>query len=620
MSAATNKVDAKRRGLRIPIRYKMLLAASSALLIAIGLYGYLAVNLYVDDKVAYIFDSNVAAVEGMAEQTRAALDVLEKELALVALRGRSRKGANAGVDRAGIEELFKLERDMVRVQLWVPRSGGPPRLSGTHTNDAALETTELTRADLDRIRKERPIPFDAVMEGERRLYVHNSSLPPSAAVLTVAYRRADEGLIIVADILHDRLLRVLGRSEHHEAFIVDERGEVVAHPTAAWVVERRDLSTNPLVREALASGAANGVKEFTGSDGETYLGAYGRVGTGRLWAFTQIPKSVALRASQELTRRTVLFAIAVLLLAFIATIFTSRIITSPIRRLRAATETIGQGRFDVAIDVNSRDEIGDLAQAFTHMAVALKEVQGQLIQSEKLAAFGQLGAGITHEVKNPMTGIVSFAQLAQRKLDDKEKLSEFLKLIEKEALRCRDILVNFLKFARSGGARHEPIDPNELVEAAATILRHQLNIHNVRLETELGEGLPAILGSPPELQQVILNLSLNAQQAMPKGGRVTLRSRADGSDVLIDVIDEGPGIPAEIQAKIFEPFFTTKESGKGTGLGLSVSFGILQGHHGKLSVASVMGQGATFTLRIPAATDERIAAAAAAPVATTDAG
>jgi signal transduction histidine kinase len=589
-----------RGGLRISVRYKMLVAVSLALMASIGVYGYLAINVFTEDKIAYIYDSNASLVEGVAEQTRATLAVLEKELALVAHEAMAR-GRSARVRAASAEDLFRLEQDLVRLQVWVPRKGGAPALIGEFTNGAALEATGLSRSDLESSRRERPVPFEAILAGAERLHIHNASLSSGVAILTVAYVSRDRSLVLVGDLLHERLLRLVSRSELHTTYLVDDRGEVVAHPRAEWVVERRDLSSNPLVRVALSADVASGVSEYVGEDGRAQLGAFRRVGQGRLWVLAHIPKDVALQASRDLVRRTALFAAAVLLVAFIASVFFSRLVTSPIRQLRAATEAVGQGQFDIDVRVSSRDEIGDLARAFDRMTTELKQVQSQLVQSEKLAAFGQLGAGITHEVKNPMTGIVSFAQLAQRKLDDPEKLKEFLQLIEKEALRCRDILVNFLKFARSGSRELERIDVNEVVDGAARMLRHQLSIHGVRLKTELSDDVPEILGNAPELQQVILNLGINAQQAMPDGGTVTIGTTRAGGDVCITVTDTGPGIPPEIEAKVFEPFFSTKEPGEGTGLGLSVSFGIVRGHHGVLSVSSESGRGATFEIRIPAA-------------------
>jgi signal transduction histidine kinase len=582
----------------------MLAVFSAALLAAVGTYGYLAASTFTADKLAYIYDLNATMVASLTEQTRASLNVLTKAINIFADEAL-RPGSNHRVRTAAARDLFAIEQDMLRVAIYRRSEGSFRPIENPWLNRAVLESTEMTTEDLERAHKNHPVPFDAIASQPGALYVQNSSEPPSAALLSVAFKNPAGGEIIVADLKHERLLRIFGESKLQLTYLVDDRGQVVAHPDPDLVLARRDLSGNPLVKEALGTDVAKGVKEFVGEDGEPQLGAFGEVGAGRLWVLTQIPRAEALRASRELIRRTALFAIAVLLGAFIASIFFSRVLTSPIRRLRAATERVGQGQLDVQTHVRTRDEIGELARAFEQMAAALKETQGQLIQSEKMAAFGQLGAGITHEVKNPMTGIISFAQLAQRKLDDREKLAEFLELIEKEALRCRDILVNFLKFARASSRDPEPVDVNVMVDTAANMARHQLSIHNIRLKVSLADDVPHILGNGPELQQVLLNLAINAQQAMVSGGSVAMSTdrAADGSAV-IRVADTGPGIPPDIQAKIFEPFYTTKEPGEGTGLGLSVSFGIVKGHQGTLQIESTPGEGATFVITLPAAPAE----------------
>jgi two-component system, NtrC family, sensor kinase len=587
--------------LRISIRYKLLVFVALALLLAVGGYSYLAVSLYTQDKLAYIYDMNAATVAAVSEQARTTVGVIVKEMHLFARDGL-RPNASTRERAAAAKDLFGLEPDMLRLEIYVPTSArGDFKLEDSIVNKAAVDSTELSASDLRLVRKERPIPFEA-LSGDVDVVLQNSSLPPTAAIVTLVLRNPNGKELMVTDLKHDRLLRIVAKSKRYETYIVDERGEVVAHPNAAYVIEKRDVSANPLVKEAMRNAVTEGVKEFHGADGNDYIGAFGKVPRTRLWVLTQIPKAEALKATVELQHRTALFAAAVLLVAFIISIFFSRLLTSPIRRLSAATEVIGQGRFDVDVDVGSRDEIGELARAFVRMGMALKDVQGQLVQSEKMAAFGQLGAGITHEVKNPMTGIVSFAQLAQRKIDDKDKVLEFLKLIEKESLRCRDILVNFLKFARASSHDMERVNVNTLVETSATMLRHQLNINKVQLETTLGKDVPEILGNAPELQQVLLNLGINAQQAMPQGGLVKLVTERDANGhSVIKVVDNGPGIPLNIQMKIFEPFFTTKPAGQGTGLGLSVSFGIIKAHKGTLHVESTQGQGATFVIKIPAA-------------------
>jgi two-component system, NtrC family, sensor kinase len=258
------------------------------------------------------------------------------------------------------------------------------------------------------------------------------------------------------------------------------------------------------------------------------------------------------------------------------------------------------------------DDLAAAAHALSTLATQLDELRSQLVQSEKLAAFGQLGAGITHEVKNPMTALVGFAQLAQRRIDDHAKVLELLKIIESEGLRCRDLLQSFLSFARANPAAWERVDLNVLVSEAARLLKHQMSIHNVMLELELGPDAPGVHGSAAELKQVLINLCFNAQQAMPNGGTIWMSTSlaSDGMGI-IAVRDNGPGIPSGLREKIFDPFFTTKGPGEGTGLGLAVSQGIARAHKGTLTVESEDGKGATFYLRLPAAAKQAEAVAGA---------
>jgi two-component system NtrC family sensor kinase len=267
--------------------------------------------------------------------------------------------------------------------------------------------------------------------------------------------------------------------------------------------------------------------------------------------------------------------------------------------LSQATEVIGRGEFDVKMDVRSRDEIGDLARGFERMATELKETQTQLIRSEKLAAVGQLGAGITHEVKNPITGLVGFAQLIKENSSNQAKVEEFAKLIEDSARRCTEILVNFLKFTRKEPRKFERLDVNQVVEDVAKIINHHMMIHGVQLKVETGQGVPIVWGRASEIHQAILNLAINAQQAMPGEGMVRMTTRRDDGTATIEVSDNGPGIPKENLDRIFEPFFTTKPAGEGTGLGLSIVYRIVRDHKGTILVDSQAGKGTTFTIRLP---------------------
>lgn len=304
-------------------------------------------------------------------------------------------------------------------------------------------------------------------------------------------------------------------------------------------------------------------------------------------------------------------ALALLSLAAIVSMFWSRRVTKSIVRLVQATRAIGQGQFDVNVNITSRDEIGALAESFNQMGgelsareQALKGAQAQLVQSEKMAAFGQLGAGVAHEIKNPLAGILGLIQLLQRQTQENPTLRDGLATMEKETKRCRSIIDNLLKFARQEKVAFEPVDVGAVINDAVSIMHHQLALNQVALEKSVAEQLPPISGNGNQLQQVLMNLILNAQQAMAGSpGKVVVEAGRSGDPgVVLKVTDNGPGIPKEIQRRIFEPFFTTKPTGQGTGLELSVSYGIVQEHKGTIQVESEVGKGTAFIIRLPAAT------------------
>jgi signal transduction histidine kinase len=234
---------------------------------------------------------------------------------------------------------------------------------------------------------------------------------------------------------------------------------------------------------------------------------------------------------------------------------------------------------------------------------ALKGAQAALVQSEKMAAFGQLGAGIAHEIKNPLAGILGLTQLSLRRATEDDPVYKNLTIIEKETNRCTTIIQNLLKFARQEKVAFEPVNINQVAQDAAAIVEHQLEMHKVKLKKNFASSLPMISGNANQIQQVLVNLMINAQQAMEGSpGEVTVTTLSlDSSHVQVQIRDNGSGIPEDIQAKIFEPFFTTKEVGKGTGLGLSVSYGIIKEHKGEIKVESSPEKGTTFKIEFPLA-------------------
>jgi PAS domain S-box-containing protein len=226
-------------------------------------------------------------------------------------------------------------------------------------------------------------------------------------------------------------------------------------------------------------------------------------------------------------------------------------------------------------------------------------LEEQLQHSEKMASIGLLAAGVAHEVNTPLTGISSYTQMLRGQIDDGDPRAAVLEKIEKQTFRAAKIINNLLNFARSGGAEFETLDVNKLILDVLSLVEHQLEGAHIKVRKELSGDLPPVRGNENRLQQVFFNLVLNARDAMPRGGWLTVATRADEDAVVVEVKDTGHGIKREDVKRIYDPFFTTKGIGRGTGLGLSVSYGILQEHGGAIFVESSPGQGTTFQVTLP---------------------
>ena len=228
-------------------------------------------------------------------------------------------------------------------------------------------------------------------------------------------------------------------------------------------------------------------------------------------------------------------------------------------------------------------------------------LEEQLQHAEKMASIGVLAAGVAHEVNTPLAGISSYTQLLREQTDARDPRAGLLEKIEKQTFRAAKIVNNLLNFSRSAGAELEPLDLNKIVQDVLSLLEHQLEQHHVKVRRELADELPEVRGNENRLQQVFFNLILNARDAMPGGGWLTVLTRVDeGDTVVAEVRDTGVGIRREDIKRIYDPFFTTKGMGRGTGLGLAVTYGIVQEHGGAMFVESAPGQGTTFQVALPA--------------------
>lgn len=288
-------------------------------------------------------------------------------------------------------------------------------------------------------------------------------------------------------------------------------------------------------------------------------------------------------------------------------------IATPIRNLERITKKITRGDFSETIEVHGHDEIASLAESFNqmedkldHAMTALEEIikklqekQDQLVEAEKLALVGKLAAGIAHEINNPLTSVLTFSNLMLEQCPPGDPRHDKLKLMARETNRARTIVRQLLNFGRETVIKPEKININQPVSEIADSLVAQDAFKGIGLDMKLGDNLPEVNADPAQIGQVVMNMLLNAIHAITPPGRIEVVTRSIENSVEIVFIDSGAGIPEEHIHKVFDPFFTTKDATKGTGLGLAVSYGIIKKHGGEIEVASIMGKGSTFIVRLP---------------------
>jgi len=229
-----------------------------------------------------------------------------------------------------------------------------------------------------------------------------------------------------------------------------------------------------------------------------------------------------------------------------------------------------------------------------------ERMEEQMTQTEKLTSLGLLAAGVAHEVNTPLAVISNYIQMLAKQMPEDDPRHNIIDKIVKQTFRASEIVNNLLNFSRTGAAELADIDVNRVVEETLSLVAHPLKTSQIHIVKQLGESLPPVRGSANKLQQVFLNLFLNARDAMPAGGMLEVRTAAHNGSVEVEVADTGAGIPREHIHRIFDPFFTTKANGRGTGLGLSVSYGIIKEHAGKIDVRSTPGKGTSFHVEFPA--------------------
>jgi two-component system NtrC family sensor kinase len=324
------------------------------------------------------------------------------------------------------------------------------------------------------------------------------------------------------------------------------------------------------------------------------------------------------------------------LISLFIILFTRHFVARPLLELVGSAQAISQMNLDRPVQVTDRsDEISHLARAFEVMRESLKAAHGEILRftqtledkveersrqlqaaqqklqyNDRLASLGTLAASVAHEINNPIAGVLNLSMLMQRILKDDgipagrvPEFRKYLSQVTNETSRVGHIVSDLLSFSRRGKPQRSAADLNRLVKTTVSLVDHKLKLANIALDLQLAENLPSVHCDGGQIQQVVLNLVLNAAESMQSHGTGTVTVKTwpgeDGNSVKVSVSDTGEGIPAEILPRIFDPFFTTKPDGKGVGLGLAVSYGIVQAHGGEIEAKSRVGEGTVFTMMLP---------------------
>jgi signal transduction histidine kinase len=470
-------------------------------------------------------------------------------------------------------------------------------------------------------------------------------------------------------LLFHRMIQVYSDpKEIEEIAIVDPSGRVIVHSVKG---RRESRITDEDMGRALSENRVlwrlghQGSLFFSGYRSLKFFSPIARDGTVLGGIYVRLSLADVMRSILASQRLIILLVILDgVVIVFFGSFLLSRVIVVPLKALVKATEGIARGEYDQRIVIDEKNEIGRLATAFNDMACRLREsqhhvqeyvhsleianqrlqqTQMELIRSEKLASIGRFAAGIAHEVGNPLGAILGYTSILQGWMEDHSEELEYLKRVEVEIQRINKIIRELLDFSRPSIVEVTAVDLNHVIDSCLSLLSYQKSFENIETSLELKPNLPMIQADESQIQQVFVNLIINAVDAMPDGGTLTLRTedyivrdtprgnpggarrrkddpadtdftdlrRPPGSElplnplqkgsmvVCASIIDTGTGIPPEDLDRIFDPFFTNKDPDRGTGLGLSISLRILESFGGKIGVESQIGKGATFRILFP---------------------
>ncbi|MEJ2156210.1 MAG: HAMP domain-containing protein [Desulfobacteraceae bacterium] len=414
---------------------------------------------------------------------------------------------------------------------------------------------------------------------------------------------------VIIDLDYEKIIQMIKAirvGDQGYAFVIDDKGRVTGHPFYAPYEHSLETYPEPSLKELIQEmiTGASGWKTYVHQDVDkvaaftpvTYMG----------WSIgVTIPLDEFGKEAHAISVRVIQVGAIVLICAVLGASLLAYYLLRPVRRLVAATNKIAQGDLNHTIPVQTRDELGDLTRSFNHMVRNLSRIQQELVRSEKLISLGRLSAGVAHEIRNPLNAIKGAIVHIQRRRRTDPLVNEYTQLVSEEIDRLNTFVTEFLYFARQSKPNPVPTDLNQLIVATQKLFQKQASQLNIRFHNQLSPHLPDLLVDPHQIERVIVNVLINAMDALPDGGDIIFTSSiAEGREqqhtpekVCIEIRDTGMGISEEHLDYIFDPFYSTKEAG--TGIGLPLSLSIVENHNGRMTVQPRQTGGVKVTIELP---------------------
>jgi two-component system, NtrC family, sensor kinase len=564
--------------------------------------GYLSYDASVDRVARLSREEQMLRAEGAANEINWIFQTCEMDLETITrlpmileycTRGKSGEQVEAHLRDYVLRSPYY---DEIRLfdhhgdELLSVRHEGEAEGSPTHKGMASLATVRWTSEKKINISE---ITYSPVHQG-LVIYVSRQVLSPSLGLI---------GEIVIA-LNFDKVIALVLEvkvGEQGYAFMVDQQGRTIAHPFYRPYEYNLSKYPDPRLREFVVNmlmGEA-GWKTYYHS-GEK-AAAYAPIPVMKWSLAVTIPIEEFKREASAIRERVVQVVAATVLLTALVVGILSYNLLRPVRRLAAATRRIASGDLSQEIPVKSNDELGLLTQSFNRMIRNLREIQSELIRSEKLISTGRLSAGVAHEIRNPLNAMKGAIIYLQRRKPGDALIQEYTQLVLEEIERLDIFVTEFLYFAKQSIPKSVLTNLNDLIQNTLTLFDERLHQKRIGVTQNLDSDLSSLYVDPHQMEQVLLNLVINAVDAMPHGGELHVSSQADGNAengrAVIRIKDNGRGIPESQLPDVFDPFYSTKEGG--TGLGLPISLGIVESHGGELRIHSVEGQGTEAVIELP---------------------